>query len=84
MRLALAALMIVSSAALGACTQSVASRIDERTFSIEGPEIPGGSDVPNQRSAAKLCPRGYRLLDESRHRGQFQTGFATVWTIRCL
>jgi hypothetical protein len=80
----LAALLIVSSAALAACTQSVASRIDERTFRIEGPEIPGGSDVPNQRTAAKLCPRGYRVLDESQHRGDFQAGFATFWTVRCL
>jgi len=83
-RFALAALLAVSSAALAACSQSVASRIDERTFRIEGPEIPGGSNVPNQRTAAKMCPRGYRVLDESQHRGEFQTGFATVWTIRCL
>jgi hypothetical protein len=83
-RLALALLPVVLPLALTACSQSVASRIDERTFRIEGPEIPGGSDVPNQRTAAKICPRGYRVLDESQHRGEFQTGFATVWTIRCL
>jgi len=83
-RLALAALLVASPIALAACSQSVASRIDERTFRVEGPEIPGGSDVPNQRMAAKLCPRGYRVLDESEHRGDFQTGFVTVWTIRCL
>ena len=80
----LAALLILSSTALAACTQSVASRIDERTFRIEGPEIPGGSNVPNQRTAARLCPRGYRVLDESQHKGEFQTGYATVWTVRCL
>jgi len=83
-RFALAVLLVVSSVALAACSQSVASRIDERTFRIEGPEIPGGSNVPNQRTAARMCPRGYRVLDESQHRGEFQTGFATVWTIRCL
>jgi hypothetical protein len=83
-RLALALLLAVSSIALTACSQSVASRIDERTFRIEGPEVPGGSDAPNQRTAAKMCPRGYRVLDESQHKGEFQTGFVTVWTIRCL
>jgi hypothetical protein len=83
-RLAPALLLAVSSIALTACSQSVASRIDERTFRIEGPEIPGGSDVPNQRTAAKLCPRGYRVLDESEHKGEFQAGYTTVWTVRCL
>ncbi len=80
----LAALLILSFTALAACSQSVASRIDERTFHIEGPEIPGGSDVPNQRTAARLCPRGYRVLEESQHKGDFQSGYATYWTIRCL
>jgi len=80
----IAALLIVSATGLAACTQSVTSRIDERTFRIEGPEIPGGSEVPNQRTAAKLCPRGYRVLDESQHKGDFQSGYATFWTVRCL
>jgi hypothetical protein len=83
-RLALAALLAVSSAALTACAQSVANRIDERTFRIEGPEVPGGSDVPNQRTAAKLCPRGYRVLDETRYKKDFQSAPASFWTIRCL
>jgi hypothetical protein len=83
-RFALTALLVVLSTALAACSQSVASRIDERTFRIEGPEIPGGSEVPNQRMAAKVCPRGYRVLEESRRKGEFQTGYSTFWTIRCL
>ncbi len=83
-RVALAALLVVSSTALAGCVQSVASRIDERTFRIEGPEVPGGSDVPNQRTAAKLCPRGYRVLDESRYKRDFQSALATFWTVRCL
>jgi hypothetical protein len=83
-RVALTALLVLSSTALSACTQSFASRIDERTFRIEGPEIPGGSDVPNQRTAAKLCPRGYRVLDESRHKTDYQSGLVTYWTVRCL
>ena len=83
-RVALAALLIASSTALTGCAQSVASRIDDRTFRIEGPEIPGGSDVPNQRTAARLCPRGYRVLDQSSHKRDVQGGLATFWTVRCL
>ena len=80
----LAALLIVSSAALAACTQSVASRIDERTFRIEGPQVPGGSDAPNRRLAEKLCPKGYRVLEESRHKVDQDAQLATTWTVRCL
>ena len=85
-RLVLAALLALSSTALSACTQSFASRIDSRTFQIEGPEIPGGSDVPNQRLAARLCPQGYRVLDASTHKVDPQNsgGLTTFWIIRCL
>src|SRR5216683_2759527 len=79
-RAALAALLLASATALTACAQSVASRIDDRTFRIEGPEIPGGSDVPNQRTAARLCPRGFRVLDESRYKKDFQSAPSTFWT----
>ena len=83
-RLAVALLLVLLPIALAGCAQSFASRIDERTFRIEGPEIPGGSDVPNQRMAAKLCPRGYRVLEESRQKLDYQAGLSTLWTIRCL
>lgn len=72
--------------ALAACSQSIVSRVDERTFRIEGPDVPGGSDVPNQRMAVKLCPQGYRVLDTVSHKVDPTTSGAltTFWTIRCL
>ena len=82
--LALSALMVLASAGLAACTQSYASRVDERTYRIEGPEVPGGSDAPNRRLAEKLCPHGWRVVEESRHKPQEGAQIATYWTIRCL
>ena len=87
-----AVLLLLVMAALAACSESSASRIDERTFRIEGPGIPGGSDVPNKRMASRMCPHGYRLLDTSNHQGgpdrasymPGDSGTTTVWTIRCL
>jgi hypothetical protein len=75
--------------ALAACTKATASRIDERTFKIEGPGIPGGSDAPNRRLAAQLCPGGYRVLDSATRIGTpdgylQEPGDYTNWTIRCL
>lgn len=84
------ALVLVSVLlALAACTQATASRIDARTFKIEGPGIPGGSTVPNQRLAVRLCPNGYRVVDSvTRHNTpdgyRDETGDFTNWTIRCL
>src|ERR1051326_7197787 len=51
------ALLALASAGLVACSQSYASRVDDRTFHIDGPEVPGGSDAPNRRLAAEVCPR---------------------------
>ena len=75
--------------ALAACTQASASRVDARTFKITGPGIPGGSDVPNQRLATRLCPNGYRVIDSiTRHNTpdgyRDEYGDFTNWTIRCL
>lgn len=75
--------------AVAGCTQSEATRVDSRTFRIEGPGVPGGSDVPNQREAARVCPRGYRVLDSETHRNgpnpyASAPGDFTNWTIRCL
>ena len=80
---------MIALLALAACTQSTASRIDDRTFRIEGPAIPGGSDAPNQRLAARLCPNGYRVLDSVERRNtpdnfQDEFGIFTIWTIRCV
>ena len=82
-------LVMIALLALAACTEATASRIDSRTFRIEGPAIPGGSDAPNRRMAAKLCPQGYRVLDSVEQRNtpdtfQDQYGTSTGWTIRCL
>ena len=75
--------------ALAACTQAAASRVDDRTFKIEGPNVPGGSDTPNKRLAARLCPNGYRVLDAITRRNtpdgyRDELGNFTNWTIRCL
>src|ERR1051325_3827402 len=69
------ALLALASAGLVACSQSYASRVDDRTFHIEGPEVPGGSDAPNRRLADKLCPRGYRAQTSQFH---------VFWPSRCL
>src|SRR5713101_6764878 len=83
-RLAFAALLVLASAALSACTEAFGSRLDERTFRIEGPEVPGGSDAPNRRLAEKLCPKGYRVLEEGRRKSDPTSQIGTTWTIRCL
>ena len=83
-RLALAALLVLISAGLTACTEAFGSRLDDRTFRIEGPQIPGGSDVPNRRLADKLCPRGYRVIEQSRGKPEPDAQIQTNWTIRCL
>lgn len=75
--------------ALGACTEASLSKIDYRTFQIQSGGIPGGSDAPNRRLAERACPNGYRVLDETAHRGtpdryEDEPGVFTTWTIRCL
>lgn len=74
---------------LAACTEATASRVDERTFKIQGPELGVASDAPNQRLANRLCPRGYRVLESVSHKGGpdrviDSTDIMTVWTIRCI
>jgi hypothetical protein len=83
-RLAFAVLLVLVSAGLNACTEAFGSRLDEHTFRIEGPQVPGGSDAPNRRVAEKLCPKGYRVLEESRHKADQDAQLATTWTVRCL
>ena len=55
--------------ALAACTEASISRIDSRTFAIESPGIPGGSEAPNRRLAERACPSGYRVMDKTVHQG---------------
>ncbi len=74
---------------LAACTEATASRVDERTFKIQGPELGVASNAPNQRLANRLCPRGYRVLDSASHKGgpdraTDTTDITTTWTIRCI
>jgi hypothetical protein len=85
MRLAMLLLLL----ALAACTEATASKVDERTFKIQGPELGTASDAPNQRLANRLCPRGYRVLDSVSHKGgpdrvTDSRDIMTVWTIRCI
>jgi hypothetical protein len=75
--------------ALAGCTQASASRIAERTYRIEGPGLPAESAVPNRRVAERVCPRGYRVLDEAVHRNspdgiRDEPGMFINWTIRCI
>ena len=79
-RLVLAPLLL-----LVACTaQSQATKIDDRTYRIEGPGVPGGAEAPNRRLAERVCPRGYRVLDSTRFKRDVGEGTFTNWVIRCL
>jgi hypothetical protein len=77
---------------LAACTESSASRVDERTFRVEGPSMGIDTDAPNRRLANRLCPKGFRILDTATMKGgpdraHYEAGDAgstTVWTIRCI
>lgn len=75
--------------ALTACVGATMSKLDYRTYQIQSDAIPGGSDAPNRRMAAGVCPGGYRVLSntESRNtpdRARDEPGVFTTWTIRCL
>lgn len=82
-------LLMIALLLLPACTQATASRIDNRTFRVEGPGTPGGSTAPNRRLARKICPRGYRVLNQEVSRNSpdgysEEPGIFTNWTIRCI
>lgn len=81
--------VIIALLALAGCTQATASRIDDRSFEIRGPGIPGGSDMPNRRLAEQLCPGGYRVLESITRRNtpdgyRDEPGDFTNWKIRCI
>jgi hypothetical protein len=91
MRFLLAAtLLLLASAVLASCNplQSTATKIDDRTFRVEGPGVPGGAEAPNRRTAERVCPGGYRVLDSTRHKEGAADGsdaaISTTWVIRCL
>ncbi len=74
---------------LTACVGATMSKLDYRTYQIQSDAIPGGSDTPNRRLAAQVCPGGYRVLTDTEHRNtpdraRDEPGVFTTWTIRCL
>jgi hypothetical protein len=84
--LVLAAILALAQIGLASCgVQSFANRVDDRTFSIQGPAIPGGAEAPNRRMADRLCPKGYRVLDQRSFKPeQNESNIETDWLIRCL
>ena len=84
-------LSLATLLAVAGCTQATASvsPLGNHTFDIHGPGIPGGSTVPNQRVAARICPDGYRVLHQTVRNNtpdgyRDEPGVFTNWTIRCL
>jgi hypothetical protein len=82
-------LLLITTLALVACTESSISKIDNRTYLIESAGIPGGSEAPNRRLAERVCPGGYRVVEKTLHqntpdRARDEPGIFTNWTIRCL
>ena len=88
-RLVLAPLLLLVAGSVACTAQSQATKIDDRTYRIEGPGVPGGAEAPNRRLAERVCPGGYRVLDSTRHK-ESQGGeggsaeIYTNWVIRCL
>jgi hypothetical protein len=86
----LLSLVAVGLMGCGGPNQADAVRIGERTFRIESPPIPGGAIAPNQRLAQQLCPGGYRVLNDTAHKGgidrvdDYEQGITTVWVVKCL
>ena len=87
---AIASLLVMSGmAVMTGCTEATASRVADRTFRIEGPGLPVESTAPNRRVAERMCPGGYRVLDEITRRNtpdgnRDEPGMFTNWMIRCL
>ena len=83
-RLVLAPLLLLVAGSVACTAQSQATKIDDRTYRIEGPGVPGGAEAPNRRLAERVCPRGYRVLDSTRFKRDVGEGTFTNWVIRCL
>ena len=82
-------LVLLALLALAGCTESSATRVDERTFRVEGPSMGTASDASNRRLASRLCPKGYRVIESESHKGGPDRAIdepspMTVWTVRCL
>jgi len=90
-RLLLVSSLLLALAGLACCggaMKSSATKIDEHTYRIEGPGVPGGAEAPNRRMAERVCPNGYRVLDSTRSKEGCSDGceaaITTNWVIRCL
>ena len=58
-RLLFVATALLALAGLASCgaMQSQATKIDDRTYRIEGPGVPGGAEAPNRRLGRARLPR---------------------------
>jgi hypothetical protein len=89
-RLLFAAILVLVSTGLISCTaRSSATKVDDRTFKIEGPGVPGGANAPNRLMAERACPGGYRVLNRQNFKADSQglggdSSVYTNWVIRCL
>ena len=83
-RVVVPVILALLAVGVAGCTESFATRVDERTFNIEGPPVPGGAESPNRRMAERLCPKGYRVMDKTERKLDPALGPTTYWTIRCL
>lgn len=88
--------LVFSLVVLAGCTQATASKVSANTYRVQGPALVGGSSGPDRELAQRICPKGYRVLDENglsggyslsdrgAHADMENPGTATTWTIRCL
>lgn len=75
---------------LSGCGGDLAAvQVADRTYRIEGPGLPSTSTAPNKKLAQRVCPLGYRVLDQTVRRNspdgiREEVGMFTTWTIRCI
>jgi len=82
-------LLVFALLLLTACTQSLASKVDERTFRVESPAMAVGGEAANRRLANRLCPKGYYVVNSASHKGgpdrvTDEINPTTIWTIKCI
>lgn len=83
-------MLLLALVLAGCSSESVATRVGDRTYRIVSPEVPGGAIGPNLRLANQLCPGGFRKLSEQAHKGgedraKFDDqNITTIWTVKCI
>jgi hypothetical protein len=82
-------LLVFALLLLAACTQSSASRVDERTFRVESPPMAIGGEAANRHLANRLCPKGFYVVDTRTQKGgpdraTDEQNPMEIWTIRCI